>query len=80
MKMEELVAITISTWCEGWAQMPDPVDHRRGEPGMSVVPVARKLKSDDILAALAELFVTRGLSAHIRPDNEPEFIATAVQE
>lgn len=43
------------------------------------LPVARKLKSDDVLAALAELFVTRGPPAHIRSDNGPEFIATAVQ-
>ena len=33
------------------------------------LPVARKLKSDDVLAALAELFVTRGPPAHIRSDN-----------
>ncbi|MCA0211468.1 MAG: IS3 family transposase [Proteobacteria bacterium] len=44
------------------------------------LPVARKLKSDDVLAALAELFVTRGPPAHIRSDNGPEFIATAVQQ
>ena len=44
------------------------------------LPVARKLKSDDVLAALAELFITRGPPAHIRTDNGPEFIATAVQE
>jgi transposase InsO family protein len=41
--------------------------------------VARKLKSDDILAALAELFVSRGLPTHIWSDNGPEFIAKAVQ-
>ncbi|PZP09962.1 MAG: IS3 family transposase, partial [Sphingomonas hengshuiensis] len=44
------------------------------------LPVARKLKSDDVLAALVELFVTRGPPAHIRSDNGPEFIATAVQQ
>ncbi|WP_168454868.1 IS3 family transposase [Sphingopyxis microcysteis] len=44
------------------------------------LPVARKLKIDDVLAALAELFVTRGPPAHIRSDNGPEFIATAVQQ
>ena len=44
------------------------------------LPVARRLKSDDVLAALAELFVTRGPPAHIRSDNGSEFIATAVQE
>ena len=44
------------------------------------LPVARRLRSEDVLATLAELFVTRGPPAHIRPDNGPEFIATAVQE
>ena len=44
------------------------------------LPVARRLRSEDVLAALAELFVTRGPPAHIRSDNGPEFIATAVQE
>jgi hypothetical protein len=31
--------------------------------------VARKLKHQDVLAALAELFITRGPPAHIRADN-----------
>lgn len=44
------------------------------------LPVARRLRSEDVLAALAELFVTRGPPAHIRSDNGPEFIATAVQQ
>jgi len=44
------------------------------------LPVARRLRSEDVLAALAELFVTRGPPAHIRSDNGSEFIATAVQE
>lgn len=42
------------------------------------LPVARRLRSDDVLAVLAELFVTRGPPAHIRSDNGPEFIANAV--
>ncbi|VWX54442.1 hypothetical protein NOVOSPHI9U_620028 [Novosphingobium sp. 9U] len=42
--------------------------------------MARRLRSEDVLAALAELFVTRGPPAHIRSDNGPEFIATAVQQ
>ncbi len=43
------------------------------------LPVARRLRSQDVLAALADLFVTRGPPAHIRSDNGPEFIAKAVQ-
>ncbi|NTZ43178.1 IS3 family transposase [Altererythrobacter sp. SALINAS58] len=42
--------------------------------------VARKLKHQDVLTALADLFVSRGPPAHIRSDNGPEFIASAVQE
>ncbi|MDX5986378.1 IS3 family transposase [Sphingomonas echinoides] len=44
------------------------------------LPVARRLRSEDVLAALAELFVTRGPPAHIRSDNGSEFIANAVQQ
>jgi putative transposase len=44
------------------------------------LPVARRLRSEDVLAALAELFVTRGPPAHIRSDNGPEFIARAVRD
>jgi transposase InsO family protein len=41
--------------------------------------VARQLKHEDVLAALAELFIERGPPAHIRSDNGSEFIAAAVQ-
>ena len=41
--------------------------------------VARQLRHEDVLAALAELFIARGAPAHIRSDNGAEFIATAVQ-
>jgi transposase InsO family protein len=42
--------------------------------------VARQLRHEDVLAALAELFIDRGPPAHIRSDNGGEFIATAVQK
>lgn len=42
--------------------------------------MARRLRSEDVLAALAELFVTRDPPAHIRSDKGPEFVATAVQQ
>ena len=42
--------------------------------------VARQLKYEDVLAALAELFIARGPPAYIRSDNGSEFIATAVQK
>ena len=41
--------------------------------------VARQLRSIDVLEALAGLFVTHGVPAHIRSDNGPEFTATLVR-
>ncbi|NBT27705.1 MAG: IS3 family transposase, partial [Actinobacteria bacterium] len=42
--------------------------------------VARRFRHEDVLAALAELFIARGPPANIRSDNGSEFIATAVQK
>ena len=42
--------------------------------------VARRFRHEDVLAALAELFIARGRPANIRSDNGPGFIATAVQK
>lgn len=42
--------------------------------------VARKLKSDDVLACLADLFARHGPPDHIRSDNGPEFTAQAVRD
>jgi transposase InsO family protein len=39
------------------------------------ISVARKLTSEDVLDRLADLFVSRGIPAHIRSDNGPEFTA-----
>lgn len=43
------------------------------------IRVARKLKSDDVIDVLADLFITRGVPAFIRSDNGPEFAAVAVK-
>ena len=43
------------------------------------IRVARKLKSTDVIDALSDLFILRGMPEHIRSDNGPEFIAKAVQ-
>jgi putative transposase len=40
--------------------------------------VARKIKSDDVLDCLTDLFVKHGAPEHIRSDNGPEFTAKAV--
>lgn len=44
------------------------------------IRIKRKLKSIDVIEALADLFLARGAPAHVRSDNGPEFIAQAVQE
>ena len=44
------------------------------------IRVARKLKASDVIDALADLFILRGIPTHIRSDNGPEFVATALRE
>ena len=43
------------------------------------IRVARRLNSADVIDVLSDLFILRGVLAHIRSDNGPEFIAKAVQ-
>ena len=43
------------------------------------IRVSRKLNSTDVIDVLADQFILRGVPAHIRSDNGPEFIATAVR-
>ena len=44
------------------------------------IVVARRLNSDDVLAALTELFIEHGPPAFIRSDNGGEFTALAVRQ
>ena len=44
------------------------------------IRIDRKLNSISVIDALTYLFILRGVPAHIRSDNCPEFIATAVRE
>src|SRR5262249_18333116 len=39
------------------------------------IRVARKLKAIDVIDVLSDLFILRGIPAHIRSDNGPEFVA-----
>ena len=43
------------------------------------IDVARRLRSDDVLARLTALFVRHGPPSSLRSDNGPEFTATAVR-
>lgn len=42
--------------------------------------VDRSITSEDVVDTLAELFAMRGVPRHIRSDNGPEFIATAIRQ
>ena len=44
------------------------------------IDVARRMSSEDVLERLTWLFITRGVPAHIRSDNGPEFTARAVRQ
>ena len=43
------------------------------------IRIGRKLKGIDVIDVLSDLFILRGVPGHIRSDNGPEFIASAVQ-
>jgi len=47
--------------------------------GCLAIVVARRLRSDDVLQCLSDLFVAHGPPEHIRSDNGPEFTARAVR-
>ena len=44
------------------------------------IDVGRRLKSDDVLDRLTDLFIRHGIPEHIRSDNGSEFIAKEVKE
>jgi transposase InsO family protein len=44
------------------------------------IKVKRKLNSGDVIHALSDLFIMRGVPSYIRSDNGPEFIAQAVPD
>lgn len=44
------------------------------------IRVKRKLNSTDVIDALTDLFILRGVPAYIRSDNGPEFVAEAVRQ
>src|SRR5215211_2902237 len=44
------------------------------------IRVDRKLKAIDVIDALSDLFILRGVPQHIRSDNGSEFVAKAVQD
>jgi len=44
------------------------------------IVVARRLRSDDVLQCLTDLFVAHGPPEHVRSDNGPEFVAKTVRD
>jgi len=47
--------------------------------GCLAIVVARRLRSDDVLQYLSDLFIAHGQPEHIRSDTGPEFTARAVR-
>lgn len=43
------------------------------------IRVARRLKANDVIDTLADLFILRGIPAYLRSDNGPEFVAAALR-
>ncbi len=48
--------------------------------GCLAIVVARRLRSDDVLQCLSDLFVAHGPPEHIRSDNGPEFTSQIVRD
>lgn len=46
----------------------------------NAIRVKHKLNSDDVIDALSDLLVLRGVPAYIRSDNGPEVVAQAVRD
>jgi putative transposase len=44
------------------------------------IVVARRLRSDDVLHCLTDLFTQHGPPEHVRSDNGPEFVAISVRD
>lgn len=44
------------------------------------IRVARRLRATDVIDALSDLFILRGVPAYIRSDNGPEFVAQALRD
>jgi putative transposase len=44
------------------------------------IRVARQLKATDVIDVLSDLFILRGVPAHIRSDNGPEFVAASLRD
>ena len=57
---------------------PIPIDANSRE--CLAIRVKRKLNSIEVIDALTDLFILRGIPAYIRSDNGPEFIAEALRD
>lgn len=44
------------------------------------IRIDRKLRSTDVIDALSDLFILRGVPGHFRSDNGPEFVAKIVRQ
>jgi len=58
-----------------WLNLIDEFTHE-----CLAIRINRRLNSTDVIDVLSDLFILRGVPAHIRSDNGPEFVAKAVQK
>ena len=62
----------------GWQVNDKRVERLWRREGLTI-RVKRKLNSTEVIDALTDLFILRGVPGYIRSDNGPEFIAEAVR-
>lgn len=60
-------------------QIPDAQHHRRVQQSVPGHGAIAALPVEDVIDVLADLFIEHGPPRHIRSDNDPEFVAHAVQ-
>lgn len=54
--------------------------HRQARPREPSHPRRAEVQASDVIEALCEPFVLRGIPTHIRSDNGPEFVAEALRD
>src|SRR6188472_1048214 len=63
-----------------WQEVPHAQHHDEFTRECLAIRINRKLNSTNVINALSDLFILRGVPGHVRSDNGPEFIAKAVRE
>lgn len=82
-KKSGITVVTLGRWKKAYGGLRVDQAKRRKELEQENVRlkklVARRIRSQDVILALADLFLKRGCPKHIRSDNGPEFVATKLR-